>query len=231
MTHKRSTKRKTTATKPKPKAKPKAAPKVEPQDNMAIWLELCETDPDYTKEVGFRGGFTSIDPQYQKQRMTEVFGACGTGWGGEAEWIEVQRDEDTVVVKCTVRVWYRDKTDTIRYLPPVTAKAMAFENGREDLDSDKKCFTDAFSKSTASLGLSADVFLGKFDDPAYVQSLHDKKDGPATEEQVNKVIAIGKLKGNEWVEKITKHFEIASLEHVSFNQASKILDRMAQESE
>jgi hypothetical protein len=222
VTHKRHTKKKTTATASKPKAKPKS----EPLDNMEIWLELCETDPDYTKEVGFRGGFTSIDPQYQKQRMTEMFGACGTGWGGEAEWIEVQRNEDTVVVKCTVRVWYRDKTDTIRYLPPVTAKAMAFDNGREDLDSDKKCFTDAFSKSTASLGLNADVFLGKFDDPTYVQELRKKKDGPATDDQVKKVVAIGKLKGEDWVEQITKHFAIETLEDISKTDAELVIQRM-----
>ena len=69
----------------KPKAKAKAKPKAKP-DNMHIWNQVCETDPDYTKEVGYRGGFTSITPQYQKQRMTETFGPCGVGWGAEAEW-------------------------------------------------------------------------------------------------------------------------------------------------
>lgn len=216
------TRRKTTATGSRPKAK--AKPK--PLDNMRIWTQVFETDPKYTKEVGFRGGFTSIDPQYQKRRMTEMFGPCGIGWGGEAEWVEVPRDGGNVVVRCTVHVWYRDETDTIRYLPPVTAKAMAFENGREDLDSDKKCFTDAFSKSTASLGLNADVFLGQFDDPEYVRQMETKFDQPATADQIDKVKKIAKDKGSDWSSTVLKHFALDTFDDLRQSQADTIISRV-----
>ena len=214
---------------PKPKPKPKAKPKAKP-DNMHLWNQGCETDPDYTKEVGFRGGFTSIVPQYQKQRMTETFGPCGIGWGAEAEWEEIVRDEGTdnacTIVKCLVRVWYKDPQDgVVRYLPPVTAKATARENGREDLDSDKKCFTDAFTKSVSDIGLNADVFLGKFDDPAYVQELRKKKDGPATEDQVKKLKGMSDDQPSEWLPNILQYFNADCLEDLAKDQAQMVLDR------
>lgn len=216
------TRRKTTATASKPKAK--AKPKAQPLDNMRIWEQVCETDPKFTKAVGFRGGFTSIDPQYQKRRMTELFGPCGIGWGGEATWVEVPRDEGNVVVRCTVHVWYRDETDTVRYLTPVTAKAMACDNGREDLDSDKKCFTDAFSKSTASLGLNADVFLGQFDDPSYVKQMEKKHDTPATEQQMTLVKQIVDGETEEFLSKVLNHFEIETIDVLLQSQAQRIID-------
>lgn len=216
------TRRKTTATASKPKAK--AKPKAQPLDNMRIWEQVCETDPKFTKAVGFRGGFTSIDPQYQKRRMTELFGPCGIGWGGEATWVEVPRDEGNVVVRCTVHVWYRDETDTVRYLTPVTAKAMACDNGREDLDSDKKCFTDAFSKSTASLGLNADVFLGQFDDPSYVKQMEKKHDTPATEQQMTLVKQIVDGETDEFLSKVLNHFEIETIDVLLQSQAQRIID-------
>ena len=218
----------TSTTKPKPKfkAKPKAKP-----DNMHIWNQVCETDPDYTKEVGYRGGFTSIVPQYQKQRMTETFGPCGIGWGAEAEWEEVVRDEGTenqrTIVKCLVRVWYKDPNDgVVRYLPPVKAKATACENGREDLDSDKKCFTDAFTKSVSDIGLNADVFLGLFDNPEYMAGLMKKKQGgPATEEQVKKLKGLSDDQPSEWLPNILQYFNADCLEDLAKDQAQMVIDR------
>ena len=52
-------------------------------DNLAIWNKLGRTDPDQTKTFQRGGGFkgTAIKPIYTEQKMTEVFGPCGTGWG------------------------------------------------------------------------------------------------------------------------------------------------------
>jgi hypothetical protein len=226
MTTKKPTKKKTTAA-----AKPAVKKKPKPLDNMHLWEELCETDPDYTKEVGFRGGFTSIDPQWQILRMTETFGPCGKGWGFEEETDRLIIDPDNIIHETKVNVWWRDESDQIRYLGAVPTAAMYMSDGRIDLDAPKKAQTDALTKSFSRLGLSADVFLGMFDDPSYVQELKDKKDGPATETQVQKVVAIGKLKGEEWVEQVCKHFAIDSLEDIKRSQAERVLERMAQESQ
>ena len=108
----------------------------------------------------------------------------------------------------------------------MTAKATARENGREDLDSDKKCFTDAFTKSVSDIGLNADVFLGKFDDPEYMAGLAKKKQGgPATEEQVKKLKGLSDDQPSEWLPNILQYFNADCLEDLAKDQAQMVIDR------
>jgi len=189
-------------------------------ENMHIWNQVCETDPAFTKAVGFRGGFTSIDPQYQLQRMTETFGPCGKGWGYEAEDQEIRLDDENIIAKVTVRVWWRDKDDEIRFLGPVSTTAMLVDGGRVDLDACKKATTDALTKSYSRLGVNADVFLGQFDDPEYIEQLHRKKAGPATAEQLKEIKAIAKAKEDkDWLEKVCKFLKIKSIKEVDAKSA------------
>ncbi len=50
-------------------------------ENLHIWDKVCNTNPDNTKHVNARGGFTAIGAQTQVKRATELFGAIGMGWG------------------------------------------------------------------------------------------------------------------------------------------------------
>ena len=198
-------------------------------ENMHIWNQVCETDPAFTKAVGFRGGFTSIDPQYQLQRMTETFGPCGKGWGYEAEDQEIRLDDENIIAKVTVRVWWRDKDDEIRFLGPVSTTAMLVDGGRVDLDACKKATTDALTKSYSRLGVNADVFLGQFDDPEYVEQLHRKKAGPATADQLKEIKAIAKAKEDkDWLEKVCKFLNIKSIKEVDAKSAASIIERSNQ---
>ena len=52
--------------------------------NLDLWDKVKKTDPDYTKQVTQRGGYTSISPQYQIRCATEQFGCYGDGWGFES---------------------------------------------------------------------------------------------------------------------------------------------------
>lgn len=200
--------------------------------NMHIWNQVCKTDPDFTKEVGFRGGFTSIDPQYQLQRMTETFGPCGMGWGYEAEDWEIRLDDENIITKVTVRVWWRDEAGEIRFLGPVTTTAMLVDGGRVDLDACKKATTDALTKSYSRLGVNADVFLGQFDDPEYVEQLHREKAGPATAEQLKQIKAIAKAKDDkDWIEKVCKFLKIQDIKEVDARSAANIIERSTQSDE
>ena len=49
--------------------------------NMELWEQVCTTDPDITKKVNTRGGFTAIDAQAQIKRATELWGPYGSEWG------------------------------------------------------------------------------------------------------------------------------------------------------
>ena len=54
---------------------------------MQIWDKLKKTDPKYTKPFGkFGKELTTVDPQYQIQMMTSMFGPVGKGWKYNVEY-------------------------------------------------------------------------------------------------------------------------------------------------
>ena len=151
------------------------------KNNMALWNSVCETDPGNTKFVNQRGGFTAIGAQSQLMKATEVFGAFGTGWGVKQERIE--RWEDVGLVVYQAKLWY-SSTSNIYVTPSgkhedekyveIHSSIRYENNGRVDDDFFKKVATDALTKGLSKLGFNADVFMGKFDDNKYVNTLTEK---------------------------------------------------------
>lgn len=133
-------------------------------DNMELWNKVCKTDPEHTKKVNQRGGFTAIDAMYQIQTATEVFGAVGKGWGWNFS-APIFPPNGTVFVKCTL--WHGDKETTVEQFGQ---KKLDTTKGADE-DAVKKAATDALTKCLSYLGFNADVFLGKFDDNKYVEQL------------------------------------------------------------
>lgn len=181
--------------------------------NMRIWDALKKTDPAHTKEVGFGRKFTSIDAQWQLQRMTEQFGPIGEGWGYECAHSIERLSDAMVLAVCDVHIWWLGEHDPklaqtsrpTRSYGPIRATCELYGPQREkgvllfekdgttvkmrlDDDAPKKAMTDALTKGLSHLGLSADVFLGMYDDNKYVQKL--KQEFAA--------------KTNEWVEDAKK---------------------------
>lgn len=134
-------------------------------NNMKLWNAVCETDPEHTKRVNQRGGFTAIDAMYQVQNATEQFGPVGVGWG----WDFVLNYWGEMVV-AEVTLWHGKPEQTVKQ---VGQKAMV-SNGRMDEDAAKKAVTDGLTKCLSYLGFNADVFLGKFDDNKYVAEMTKK---------------------------------------------------------
>jgi len=165
-----------------PEAKP--AKKTATKKPMRIWERVCTTDPAHTRRVNQRGGFTAIDQQWQLQQMTEVFGPKGEGWGHDHVY-ELIHSGDDVVILLSVSVWWRDEDKNRREVGPVTTSAGLLVGGRWDHDAPKKALTDALTKSLSHIGMSADVFLGKFDDNKYVESLRSVE--KATPDQVDAI--------------------------------------------
>ena len=132
-------------------------------DNMKLWNAVCMTDPDRTKEVNVRGGFTAIDAMYQMQCATEQFGAAGVGWGWNFT-DPIYPPNGTVVIKCVL--WHGKKENTV--------EQFGQKKLGNDEDALKKAGTDALTKCLSYLGFNADVFLGMFDDSKYVESVRVK---------------------------------------------------------
>lgn len=90
---------------------------------LSIWNKLEKTDPAFTSKMTTGAKLTSINPEYQMKRMTELFGPIGTGWGYEimsSEMIDggptfMQHSQDSepfedgrvLVHTARVVVWYR----------------------------------------------------------------------------------------------------------------------------
>ena len=138
------------------------------EQNMVVWNAVEKTDPQYTKKVTFGRGFTSIDPQYQIMRMTELFGPVGKGWGYTVEHSTLAAGAALLAV-ADVKVWI--STDA-SYGPVRGLDFIVSEKGKIDEDAPKKAMTDALTKALSHLGLGADVFLGKFDDNRYVAKMN-----------------------------------------------------------
>ena len=166
-------------------------------DNMKLWESVETTDPNFTKKVNQRGGFTAIGAQYQLRTATETFGPFGTGWGVKDERIEKWEDVGIAVYQATL--WYipaefKKGIPVIKEEPsefPIHSSIKYHSNGRVDDDFMKKVATDALTKGLSKLGFNADVFMGKFDDNKYVNKLTDmngtwKKEVSDAAEKLNK---------------------------------------------
>jgi hypothetical protein len=146
--------------------------------NKEIWNLMKVTDPRFTKEVTFGRGFTSIDPMYQIGKMTEIFGPVGHGWG-----YNVQYHYADTYIAAEVKVWTHDKKHC--YGPVCSMLPLVNSKGKFDDEAGKKVMTDALTKAFSHLGMSADVFMGLFENSKYVEQV--KKDLGIGTDKVKKI--------------------------------------------
>ena len=149
-------------------------------ENRDIWDQMKETDPRFTKRVnkGF-GEITTIDPQWQIMRMTEMFGPVGKGWNYKVNY---NYTDQLVFAEVSV-------STGVNYFGPVCSVQKLFrKTGALDDEAPKKAMTDALTKAFSHLGLCSDIFMGKFDDSKYVQKLEEKYSGVADKKKISKTV-------------------------------------------
>jgi len=136
-----------------------------------IWDKLAKTDPKHTKPFKRAGGFsgTALKPIWIVKRMTEEFGACGTGWGINKPDFQVEHTSDETLVYCTVSIWYGEKTNEVYGVGGDKVRT-TFNSGKVFADDEafKKAFTDAVNNALKFIGVGADVHMGQFEDAKYV---------------------------------------------------------------
>lgn len=144
--------------------------------NLSLWESVCETDPNFTKHVNQRGGYTSVSPQYQIREATEQFGCYGMGWGFESIQFDYQfvAENGLVIINAVFFYILNDKKATFPITNAWPMKSGSGEKARVDPDFAKKAETNTMSKALSKLGFSADVFLGQFDDAEYVNMMDAK---------------------------------------------------------
>jgi hypothetical protein len=137
-------------------------------ENLKLWESVEATDPKYTKKVSFGRKFTAIDPTYQNKQATALWGPQGKAWG--------LRDLQFTTFESIG--WDKEAKQEIRELNMMLQCVLFYPNGeipvahdtkfRAGDDTAKKLRTACRSKALAELGFNADVFMGEFDDDAYV---------------------------------------------------------------
>lgn len=142
--------------------------------NMELWEKVKTTSPNYCKEANNgRFKFTTVDPQYQLQEATKIWGPYGRDWGlfdlafSTIETSESSNDGYVAMTTMTLNANFKYPGGQF----PI-AVDMKFKPGQDIM---KKLLTSARSKALSFLGFSADVFMGKFDDTAYVNDLKIKE--------------------------------------------------------
>ena len=175
-------------------------------DNMSLWNSVCVTDPQHTKRVNQRGGFTAIGAQSQIMEATKVFGPFGKGFGvSDEKFTPFPFSEGLGLYQA--RLWYvlNGETNVIHQFP-IHSSIKYSVNGRVDDDFAKKVATDALTKGLSKLGFNADVFLGKFDDNKYVNQLNgtNTPKPSLTNAQVKEIkAALGLVKDKAYVKKVS----------------------------
>ena len=150
-------------------------------DNMMIWERVKETPKSETKEVKFgKRKFTAIDPTFQLEQATRLWGPYGLHWGlSNFEWkvIPAPVSEDParqgnpiMMLSAVFRYPNPLGSEPREAIFPITVDMPLKEND----DCTKKLITSARSKALSYLGFGADIFGGLYEDSQYVAEMEVK---------------------------------------------------------
>jgi len=181
-------------------------------DAITLWDQVSTTDPETTKRVNQRGGFTAIDAQAQLRRATELFGPYGHQWGLSGLRFEYIYGPDGNIMELalTAEFYYPNGPEGGRF---EMSNDMKYRPGDECR---KKLITDLRSKCLSTLGFNSDVFEGRFDDNRYVQSLkHDKE----MDDKFDRALAaLHEADSTEKVEYIREHYQKIGFDDTQIKQ-------------
>jgi len=173
--------------------------------NLKLWEAVKETDPSNTKHVSQRGGYTSIKPQSQIREATKVFGVYGTGWGFDSINMNYSMIDSLglVIVEAVFFYVLGGKKSTF----PINNSWPVKQGSRIDSDFAKKAETNTMGKALSKLGFNADIFMGEFEDPNYVDFIADKKNIEKAEDKIAEQ-AKQDSEWSEWKQKELKAYDL-----------------------
>ncbi len=146
------------------------------KENLKLWNFVEKTDPLNTKKAK-KGQFTftAITPISQFKKATEAFGVQGIGWGVViGSEVFQEKEYGTTIILSYDAVMFFKINDERGEIPIHASEKSCYQtqgaNGYMKIDDEvrKKVVTNAKTKGLSELGFNADVFMGMFDDPNYV---------------------------------------------------------------
>jgi hypothetical protein len=153
--------------------------------NLRIWNALGKTDPKHTKGFSRAGGFkgTAIKPIWITQRLTELFGPCGVGWGFEKPEFQLVPTQPTTrssIAPSPPGIIDGGKQHFIYGVGGDKVVAQRQSGPFCDDEAFKKAFTDALGNAFKFVGVGADVHMGLFEDSKYLAEVTAEFHPPQT---------------------------------------------------
>ena len=183
------------------------------KDNMKLWDAVSVTDPDTTRKVNQRGGFTAICAQAQLKEATKLWGPYGDAWGlAELQWEYIKTGDTIFEVALTAEFYYPGGSFTM-------SNDMAYKVGNEIR---KKLITDLRSKCLSTLGFNSDVFEGRFDDNRYVAQVRNTINVKGVVERATDAIAEATTKDK--LDSIKSYYATLDLPKPQLTQLNKLWD-------
>ena len=175
--------------------------------NMGIWEHGKETDMQFTKSTVIKKrNITSINPTYQFEKATEIFGPYGLGWGVkiDSETFTETNIDEVILLNYDATLFYKYEGEE-GLIPLHATEKMAYKSQKGymiiDDEARKKVVTNAITKGLSTIGFSADIFKGLYDDREYVEEI-------ATKQQIEKAEdkdAVIKVETEELKDFVVRH--------------------------
>lgn len=141
--------------------------------------------------------FTTIDAYHIIERLTEIFGMCGKGWGIESLRFsehqapilskgEKTKGKDgearyTHSVSCVGSLWYMEGDQRLLYRRSIPTVGDAAVIGGNVAEAMKKAQTNMISKAASFLGVGLSVYQGKGIDDPYLDREAQQQEGTSAE--------------------------------------------------
>ena len=137
---------------------------------MKTWDTLKTPPASALKKIGGGrlSGMTDINPQWRWQKLTEVFGPCGSGWYYKITrlWTEPGSDGQVMAFAMVELI-----ISGYEFPIPGVGGSMLIVNEKNGPHNNDEAFkmaiTDAIGTAAKMIGLGADIYMGKWDGSKY----------------------------------------------------------------
>jgi hypothetical protein len=155
--------------------------------NLALWNRFFLTDGNYVRKAD-KGSykFHTVDASYNRWRATALWGPYGRRWGLRDMKVDYIKAPDGRIEEAILHATF--------YYPGTDGKETAFEvindwPYRRAGETLKKLWTNTVTKALSYLGVSGDIWFGRFEDDPYL------------EQQTGSPVA---MKGDDMIAKVRK---------------------------
>jgi hypothetical protein len=214
------------------------------KDKLALWNDVCHTDPAHAKTVSYGRKFTAIDAMYQVRTATEVFGQVGQGWWYDASYSVIDTPTGHQIACADVVMNYLDDDPACEPKasygpvrgcavlftppPPVDQKSLQDRLVENFYSKDGRANTKGLTNALRDIDKS---FQPRIDNDAFKKALTDALTKLLSHLGMNADVFLGMFDDNKYVAEMRERFDPKTAEATKYlgpiRQAIKEEDSLA----